>query len=131
MVVLIAFHWSALLLYCLPPSYNFIFTTDHRFSIKSRSGLDIGHSIINSTINLSCSKNSRVSLDIYKGALSCLNIHFTTRLGLVPCKESLVHKIIVVSTVQFKSFNSEWSNNDLVDSSYHTTTSLLPSFSRK
>ena len=63
-------------------------------------------------------------------------LHFeTTKMGLIPCKESLVHKIAIISTVQFISFiDFEWSNNGLVDNSnpYHYTTAfLLPSFSHR
>ena len=45
----------------------------------------------------------------------------TVRLGLVPCKESLVHKI----TVQFNSFiDFEWSNNFLFNNSCFIITLL-------
>ena len=45
--------------------------------------------------------------------------HFeTARLGLLPCKENFVHKIEIVSTVQFNFFvNFELSNNGLFDNS--------------
>ena len=134
MVVLIASHRSALLLYCLPPSYNSIFITDHRFLIGFRTELHVGHSFIFSPVNFSCSKNSQVSLDIWKGTLSCLNTHYTFetgRLGLASGIVSLVHRIAIVSTVQFDSFiDFEWSNNCLVVNSslYYHTTILLPSF---
>ena len=44
-------------------------------------------------------------------------LHFeTVRLGLVLCKESLVHKITIVSTVQLNSFTDiGWSNYGLCD----------------
>ena len=74
MVVLIASHRSALLLYCSLPSYNFIFTIYHRFLIGFRSGLDGGHSIIFSPVNLSYTKNSR------ERAMLCINTHFILKL---------------------------------------------------
>ena len=98
MVVLIASHRSALLLYCLPPSYNFIFTIHYRFLIRLGLG---DHSITFSLVNNLCSKNSHASLDTRNGALLCINTHLTVRLGFVSGQESLVPKIAIVSTVQF------------------------------
>ena len=135
MIILIASYRTALLLYCLPPSYNFIFTIDYGFLIRFRPEPD-DHSIIFSPVNLLCPKKSWVNLDILEGALSCINIHFPLklqRLKLVPCKESLTYKIVVVSTVQF-NFDFDWSNNVLIDNFspyHHTTISLLPLFGHK
>ena len=134
-VVLIAFNRSALLLYCLPPSYNFIFTIDQRFLIGFSSGFDGGHHIIFSPANLSWPKNLPTSLDTYKGVLLYIKTNFTLKLlklRLLPCKESLFHSIAIVSSVQFNSFiDFEWSNNSLVDNSHpypYTIASLSPSF---
>ena len=130
MVVLIASHRSALLIYCLPPSYNFIFTTEYKFSNGFRTALDGGYSIIFSPINLLCIKNSPVNLDTWLGALLYFEI---TRLELVQCKGSLIHKITIVSTVEFNSFiEFERSNYCLIDNSslcHHTNVPLLVSFS--
>ena len=80
MVVLISLHRSDLLLYCLLPSYDFVFAIEHRFPIRFRSGLDGGHSIIFLPLNLLCSKNSQISLDIWEGVLLCINTQFTLKL---------------------------------------------------
>ena len=52
------------------------------------------------------------------------------RLGLVPCKEMLVHNIAIAGTIQLNTFiDFVWSNNVLVDNSIRnncTVTSLLP-----
>ena len=79
MIVLIASHGSALLLYCLLLSCNFISTIDHRFSIRFTSGLDGSHSIIFSPVNLLCIKNSRLSWDVWEGGLLCINTLFTLK----------------------------------------------------
>ena len=59
------------------------------------------------------------------------SLHFeTARLGLVSCKESLVHKKAILNTVQF-FIDLEWSCSDLVHNSspyHHTIASLLPYF---
>ena len=75
---------------CLPPSYNFIFTTDHRFLIRFRPELDGGHSINFSIDKLRYMRRWNI---VHK-----YTFHFETgRLGFEPCKESLVHKITIVS----------------------------------
>ena len=128
--ILIASHEFALLLYCLSSSFNFTFTTGKKLSIGFKSELDGGHSII---FSLLCSKNSlfyaqritymRRSIVMYK-----FTHHFeTARLGFVPCKNSFVHKITIVSTFQFNFFiNFRWSNNGLVDNSAHIITQPPP-----
>ena len=56
-------------------------------------------------------------------------LHFkSARLGLASCKENLVHKITIVSTVQFNS-NFEWSNNGLVDNSSSSASLPTPTAS--
>ena len=79
MVALIAFDWSVLLLYCLPPSYNFIFKIDQVLLIGFRSGLDGSYSIIFSPANLSCSKNLRVSFVAWEGAWTRIKSYFTSK----------------------------------------------------
>ena len=112
MVFLIALHRSALLLYYFPPSYNFIFIIDHRFSIRFRSGLHGGHSIIFSPVNLLCSKNSWVSLDTWEREFWGINTHFTWNyeVRIFTLGKSFIHEMAIVSNVQFNSFiNNGWS----------------------
>ena len=46
-------------------------------------------------------------------------VHFeTVRMGLVPWEENLVHRIVIVRSVQFNSFiDCEWINNGLAEHS--------------
>ena len=118
MEVLIASHSCPLELYCLPPSYHFIFITDHRYS----SGFCKSFILKEFTGKL---KYMRSNIIVHK-----FTLYFKTpRLGLVQCIESYVHKIAIISTVQFNSFiDFELSNNNLVDNSnpyYHTTASWI------
>ena len=107
-----------LLLYCLPPSHNFIFITDLKFLIGFRSGLDAVHSIIFSKSfmlkEFTCKFwYRRRSIVVHKYTLN----FETMRLGFVLCKKSF-DKIIIFSTIQFKSFiDFEWSDNGLVENS--------------
>lgn len=125
------FYGPALLSYCLPLSYNFIFTIEHRFSIGFRLGFDRSHSIILSSVNLLRSKDSQVTLDIWEGAMSCKNTHFTLKLrGRVLCHSK---KVLSMKSQQLSMFSVTprrlWIvQNALVDNSsryYPTDTSLL------
>ena len=96
MVLLIASHRFLLVLYCQLHKYNFIYTSDHRFSIEFGSRLDGSHSIIFSPVNLLRLKNSRATLCIWEGASLWINTRFTLKLR--DCDLYHVQKILSIKS---------------------------------
>ena len=78
-MVLIASHKSVLLLYCLPPSYNLIFTRNHRFLVGLKSDLHNGIIIISSVIFFML-KEFMSKLRYMRSSLFCIKTHFTLKL---------------------------------------------------
>ena len=94
----------------MPPSYNFIFTIDYRFLIHIRIWWWSSHYLISCKSFILEEFTSKLRYLRRNIVMHKYTLHFeTARLRLIPWKESLVHKIAIISTVQFNSIiNFEW-----------------------